>query len=185
MKRYGFLVSTMAVVALVFASLTVSPAAAGPEIRNYGPYHDGVSADSGTCGNTWATDTFNRYFRVFITPSPSGTYNVTEEFRAGAFETIAGHSPGACESGTDSGATVGDGVKGKFSGTLTIVVSNGTYNPDAKPGPGTTAASFVFEVFGSSATFDTPAFSFEYSTKNNGSWTNSSAGNSGDITGNP
>ena len=182
MKRYSFLVSAMAVVALLFASLTVSSAGAAPGMRNYGPFHS-VSPDSGTCGNNWATDTFNRFFRVSTVQNPNGTYNVTEEYRAGSFETIAGSSPGACESGSDSGATVGDGIKGKFSGTLTIIVSGGTYNADAKPGPGTTTASFVSDVFGTAATYDTPAFSFEYSTKNNGNWTNSSAGNSGDITG--
>ena len=182
MKRYSFLVSAMAVVALVFASLTVSSAGAAPGMRNYGPFQS-VSPDSGTCGNNWATDTFNRFFRVSTTPNTNGTYNVTEEYRAGSFETIAGSSPAACELGPDSGATVGDGIKGKFSGTLTIIVSGGTYNADAKPGPGTTTASFVSDVFGTAATYDTPAFSFEYSTKNNGSWTNSSAGNSGDISG--
>lgn len=185
MKRYGFLVSAMAVVALVFASLTVSSVGAAPDMRNYGPFHGAVSPDSGTCGNNWATDTFNRYFRVSTTQNTNGTYNVTEEYRAGTFETITGSSPGACESGSNSGATVADGVRGKFSGTLTIIVTGGTYNADAKPGPGTTTASFVSDVFGLTATYDTPAFSFEYSTKNNGSWTNSSAGNSGDITSTP
>ena len=33
------------------------------------------SPDSGTCGNDWAQDTFDRYFKV--TPGPSGTFRVS------------------------------------------------------------------------------------------------------------
>ena len=185
MKRYGFLVSAMAVVALVFASLNVSSAGAEPEIRNYGPYHDGTSPDSGTCGNTWATDTFNRFFRVFTTPSAPGTYTVIEEFRAGSFVTNDGPSPGACDPDNPLGGTVAEGITGKMSGTLTIIVSNGLYDPDANPGPNSTTSTFISAVFGSDAVIDTPVFSFRYFTPQNGSWINASTGNSGDITGTP
>jgi hypothetical protein len=171
------------VVIFTIAFLSISSlgsASAAPEIRQYGPFHGG-SLDSGTCGNDWATDKFNRYFTFSTTPNPDGTFTVLEEFRQGSFETIAGPSPNSCELGNN--ATVGAGIKGKFSGTFTIIVSGGTYNADAKPGHETTATSFVSEVFGTTATFVIPTFSLEYSTANNGSWTNSSSGNSGDISG--
>ena len=175
----------MAVVALVFASLTVSSAGTGPDMRNYGPFHAGTSPDSGTCGNDWATDTFNRYFRVSTTPNPNGTYTVSEEYRAGSFVTIAGSSPGACDSNGTPGGTVGAGITGKMSGTLTIIVTGGTYNAEANPGPDSTTSSFISDVFGSGATIGTPVFSFGYSTPHNGSWINANTGNSGDITGTP
>jgi len=177
-KPYSAMVVIFTIALLSISSL--GSASAAPDMREYGPFH-GVSADSGTCGNEWATDKFNRYFTVSTTPNLDGTYTVILEYRQAKFETIAGPSPGACDLGNN--ATVGAGIKGKFSGTFTIIVSGGTYNADAKPGPGTTAASFVPEVFGPTATFAVPAFSLEYSTANNGSWTNSSSGNSGDITG--
>jgi hypothetical protein len=180
MSRTKLYSAMVVIFTIALLSSSLGSTSAAPDIRQYGPFH-GVSPDSGTCGNVWANDKFNRYFTVSTTPNLDGTYTVTLEFRQGAFETIAGPSPGACELGTN--ATVGDGIKGKFSGTFTIIVSGGTYNADAKPGPGTTAASFVSDVFGTTATYVIPAFSLEYSTANNGSWINSSAGNAGDITG--
>jgi hypothetical protein len=187
MKRYGLFVWAMAVIALVFASLTVSSAA--PGVRNYGPFAGG-SVDSGTCGNSWANDTYNRFFKVLTEANPDGSYTVTEDFRQGSFVTIAGQSPGACEAGGNPNATVAAGVTGKFSGTFNIIVHAGVFNGAATPSDldhdgqiGTT--DFIGSVFGTSATYDFSQFNFQYSTKNNGSWTNSDTGNSGDITSNP
>jgi hypothetical protein len=107
----------------------------------------------------------------------------------GSFETVAGQSPGACEPGGNPTATVGAGVTGKLSGVFNITVSNGTFNPAARPADldgdgliGTT--DFIRSVFGTGATYDLQHFSFQYTTKNNGSWINSDAGNSDDISGN-
>ena len=186
MRTYRLLISAMAVFGLVFASLTVSSAA--PGVRHYGPF-DGSSLDSGTCGNNWANDSFNRSFKVVTDANPDGTYTVTEDFKQGTFETVAGQSPGACQSGGNPTATVGAGVTGQLSGAFTIIVSNGTFNPAARPadldGDGVISTTdFIGSVFGAGATNDIQHFSFQYTTKNNGSWTNSDAGNSGDITGN-
>ena len=52
-------------------------AAGAPEVRQYGPFHS-TSPDSGTCGNSWATDTFDRFFRVQPSPNADGTFSVTE-----------------------------------------------------------------------------------------------------------
>jgi len=186
MRRYRLLISALAVVGLVLGSLTVSSAA--PGVRNYGPFA-GSSLDSGTCGNNWANDTFNRFFKVVTDANPDGTYTVTEDFRQGSFETVAGQSPGACEPGGNPTATVGAGVTGKLSGVFNIIVSNGTFNPAARPADldgdgmiGTT--DFIGSVFGTGATYDFQHYSFQYTTKNHGSWINSDAGNSGDVSGN-
>ena|SRR5216683_5852508 len=81
------------------------------------------------------------------------------------------------------------GVTGKMHGSFNIIVSNGTYNPNAvcSSACGTTAG-FIATVFGAGATYDIPTFLFHYSAGNNGEWKNASdnrGGNHGDITGNP
>ena len=48
--------------------------------QHYGPYPSS-SPDSSTCGNAWATDTFNRVFTVRT--NPDGTFLVVEQFKAG------------------------------------------------------------------------------------------------------
>lgn len=50
--------------------------------QHYGPYASG-STDSGTCGNDWANDTFDRHFTVHS--NPDGTFTVIEQFKNGAF----------------------------------------------------------------------------------------------------
>src|SRR5215831_6999136 len=171
MRRYSFLISAVAVVALVFASITVSSAA--PGVRNYGPFAGG-SPDSGTCGNDWADDTYNRFFKVLVDKDANQDYIVTEDFRQGSFVTRPGSSPGACETvpfpGT--GTTVAEGVTGKLSGTFNIIVHNGNFDAaatitdfdnDGKIG----TADFIHSVFGEHATYDVPSFIFLYTTKNN------------------
>ncbi len=176
----------MATAVVAVASFALPVFAAGNTVH-YGPFA-GATPDSGTCGNNWANDTFDRFFSVNTTPNPDGTYNVTEEFKNGTFVTVAGKSPGACENGPDNGNTVGDGVTGTMHGTFNIVVSNGTYDPNAVCTQSTcgTTASFIQTVFGASATYDVPTFNFHYNADNNGDWKNASSdrgGNTGDITG--
>ena len=178
-KLYNAMVIALTMALMSISSL--SSASAAPGVRTYGPFAS-TSEDSGTCGNSWASDTFNRFFKVFTTQNADNTYTVIEDFRQGSFVTVLGQSPGACQPEGNPNGTVGEGVTGKFSGTFTVIVSNGTYNP-AAAAVGTSTLDFVHAVFGPSATFDVPSFSFEYSTKHNGSWINSDKGNSGDITG--
>ena len=175
---------TLTALAAVF--LCANLALSAPGVRNYGPFPSS-SPDSGTCGNDWATDTFDRFFKVNTSPNPNGTYTVVEDFKNGTFVTNAGPSPGGCE--TNPGGTVAAGVTGKMQGSFNIIVSNGTYNPNAVCTTlcGTTAG-FIATVFGPTATYDIPTYLFHYNARNNGEWKNASddrGGNHGDITGNP
>jgi len=78
--------------------------------QHYGPYTSG-SPDSGTCGNDWATDTFDRHFTVHS--NHDGTYTVVQQFKNGSFVTNEGPSPGSCDltDGSPPG-TVDQGVTG-------------------------------------------------------------------------
>ena len=176
---------------LLLAAFVVA-AISGPTPRIYGPFASG-STDSGTCGADWATDTFDRFFHVMTTPNADATYTVIEQFKRGTFTTLAAPSPGACDPRGIAGGTVPAGLTGEFQGKFTIIVSNGSYNPNADcysvtPSPCNTTAGFVHTVFGSSATYEVPSFLFNYNAGPNGDWKNASAdkgGNEGDITGTP
>ena len=174
----------------LFAVIALSLAAASPAAAataRYGPIAS-MSPDSGTCGNYWANDTFQRVFTVNNTTAASdGSYSVREDFVHGRFVTLAGKSPGACNSGTDNGGMVGVGVTGRMGGTFSIVVKGGTYHAIVctQANCGTTA-DFIASAFGATATYDIPSFFFRYVTRCNGVWVNASAdrgGNRGDITG--
>jgi hypothetical protein len=182
MKRWLSL--AISILALAVAPATVM---AGQDSVHFGPINSG-STDSGTCRPVWANDTYKRVFDAGTTAS-SGVYNVTESFIAGRFVTIAGSSPGACESGSNNGGTIADGVTGSFNGNFMIVVSNGTFDPNATCESGCdTTADFVATVYGAAATYAIPSFGFTYHA--NGpdlvqrEWQNASAdegGNVGDI----
>jgi hypothetical protein len=88
--------------------------------QHFGPYASG-SPDSGTCGNNWATDTFNRDFTV--RSEGSNTYTVVEQFKNGSFVTTAGPSPAACDlTYANHGTTILGGVTGSMHGYF--IVSN-------------------------------------------------------------
>src|SRR5262249_59900244 len=110
-------------IALVFTLLCLNLALGAPEVRHYGPFPS-TSPDSGTCGNDWAQDSFDRFFRVNTSPGPNGTFTVIEEFKKGTFVTVAGPSPGGCD--TNPGGTVQAGVTGKLEGSFVILVSGGS-----------------------------------------------------------
>lgn len=182
MKRWLSL--AVSILALAATPATVM---AGHDSVHFGPINSS-SPDSGTCRPVWANDTYKRLFDAATTPT-GGVYMATESFIDGRFVTIAGSSPGACESGTNTGGTIGDGVTGSFSGNFQVVVSNGTFNSNATCESGCdTTAGFVATVYGAAATYDVPSFMFTYHA--NGpdlvqrEWQNASAdegGNSGDI----
>ena len=54
----------------------------GNGTQHYGPYSSNWP-DSGTCGNDWATDTFDQHFTV--RRNPDGTFLVVEQFKDGSF----------------------------------------------------------------------------------------------------
>jgi hypothetical protein len=185
MKRWLSL--AISILALAVAPATVM---AGQDSAHFGPISSG-STDSSTCGGDWANDTFKRVFDVPTTPNADGSYSGTESFIAGHFVTIAGASPGACESGSNNGSMIEAGVTGSFHGSFGLIVRNGTFNSDASCDESicNSTAKFVAIVFGAAATFDTgPSFVFTYHA--NGPdlvqrmWQNASTdegGNSGDI----
>src|SRR5947209_6153951 len=156
----GLILVTTIVFALLGTNLVFSAGA----VKQYGPIPS-TSTDSGTCGNDWAKDTFDRHFKVNTSPNPDGTYTVVEEFKKGSFVTFAGPSPGACQSSIIPASFVGAGVTGSFEGSFTIVVTGGVFNPAAVCTTATcgTTVGFVATVFGAGATYDVPTFLFHYS----------------------
>src|SRR5688572_17782239 len=160
--------------------------------RRYGPYESG-SPDSGTCGNNWAEDEFDRVFTVRQT-DPT-TFTVVQQFKNGTFVTNAGASPGACQFDDNSSTLlVAGGLTGTMHGYFVISVTNaGTYNTDPEcvaAGPCTTAG-FIEHHFGPAAIFTVGTFFFHYAgydgTNNvlvEHQWKNASddrGGNQGDI----
>jgi hypothetical protein len=95
----------------------LNPTGATPT-QHYGPYASG-SPDSGSCGNNWAEDTYDRYFTV--RSNGDGTYTVVEQFKNGSFTTNSGPSPGACETTyTNHGTTITAGKTGSMHGYFII-----------------------------------------------------------------
>ena len=183
MKRWLSLAA--AVVALMATPILGT---ASQDSVHFGPINSG-SGDSGTCGPDWATDTYKRVFDASTTPNPDSTYTVTESFIAGRFVTVAGPSPNGCDAATGTGGTIGAGVTGSFNGTFQVVITGGTFNPDATCDTGCdTTKHFVATVYGAAATYDTPIFQFTYHANGPGliqrEWFNADAGqggNHGDI----
>ena len=130
-----------------------------------------VVPDNGTCGNQWATDTSTRKWSV--KKNKDGTFRVERKDK-GTFVTLAGQSPGACDTTGKHGHLVTAGIQGKFHGYLRGTVSNGTFNPNATCDAaciGNTPA-FIAAFFGSGAQFTCSLgyagckFNFEYSSPN-------------------
>jgi hypothetical protein len=86
--------------------------------QHYGPYSS-TSPDSGTCGNDWATDTFDRHFTVKT--NSDGSHVVVEQFKDGSFITNEGFSPGSCDitDGSPPG-TVNAAITGGMHGYFII-----------------------------------------------------------------
>jgi hypothetical protein len=169
--------------AILMVGLFASTAMANPNTFKSGPYASG-SADSGTCGNPWANDTYNTTFTVDLTTNTGGTYNVVEKYQ-GRFVTLDGRSPGGCETtDTNHGTSIVAGVSGKLSGTVTMVVT-GTFDPTASCADPCTRSTWVANFFGSGATWTEPGWSFQYNAPAKGllynQWTNAITGNLGDI----
>lgn len=164
--------------------------------KHYGPFPSS-SPDSGTCGNDWAEDTFDRFFTV--RQSGSNTYAVYEQFKNGTFVTNAGASPGACDLSDGYGpGLVSDGLTGTMHGYFIIDVTCPTAAPcftplatcGGSPDVCATTAGFIATFFGP-ATYEVGTYFFHY-TGNDGTnqalvvheWKNASCnrgGNHGDI----
>src|SRR5947209_20086487 len=85
----------IAIVAVAALTVALAMTANAWGSAHIGPYAS-TSPDEGTCGNTWAEDTFNRQYTVKTKPTTEGAYNVVEQFKKGTFTTLAGPSPAAC-----------------------------------------------------------------------------------------
>ena len=181
------------VLAILAMLATALPAAADDGERDqdgrvFGPFASS-SKDSGTCGNDWANDTFERVFTV--TRNADGSFTLREDFRDGEFVTIAGDSPGACETSSPHGTTIRAGVRGEFSGFLVgpVTGGTGTFEPAGGCPAPCTGTEFLAIHFGAGATWDTSTFRFRYEADDEDGlhfthWQNASpdqGGNRGDI----
>lgn len=150
-------------------------------------------ADSGTLGNVWAFDAYNRHIQLWQT-GPN-TFCAIVDYH-GQFTTVAGPSPQAA---TDTGGTVSAGVEGTFEGGYRALIT-GTLNPSPSYKtrgdlglfnyncdmsfncPGYVDWTQVYFTGGPSS-FNEVWWGWQYHGAKHGTWINSSDGNSGDITG--
>jgi hypothetical protein len=148
---------------LALTLFIMATAVAAPGTQHFGPFVDNTT-DGGSCGNSWANDSFERRYTVIS--NGGGNFTVREQDH-GTFVTIAGRSPGACETTPNHGATVTAGISGNIQGSADFTVSSATYTPsgcDANPSVCSTRTGFVNAVFpGAGGNFTFTAFNFEYS----------------------
>lgn len=138
--------------------------------------------DTGTCGNNWAKDTFDRYYSV--TQNKDGTYTLHVDVKAGTFITTAGASPASCQTEAIL-RNIPGGISGTMQGYLDARISEGTYNQNATCGQLNcqTTAGFISTFF-PGARYNITDYYFFYSTDHRGEWKNASesrGGNHGDI----
>jgi hypothetical protein len=173
----------------------------GASTQHYGPYSS-MSTDSGTCGNDWANDTFDRHFTVHR--NPDGTLTVIEQFKNGSFVTPASDSPptnfspGACQPAGPPQGTVNSGVVGDLHGYFIIPLPAGEMQTSfdsscvsGTPSAPCTTTDFINTHFTPACyptTCTVTTFFFHYSAGDQSlidhEWKNASAdrgGNSGDI----
>jgi len=158
----------------------------GTPTQHYGPFPS-TSPDSSTCGNNWATDAFDRHFTV--RNNGNGTYEVVEQFKNGAFVTMAGASPGGCD--TDVGGTIRAGVTGSLQGYEVITVTGTQSSQDSScvatmPTLPCTTAGFIQTHFAGGFTVGTYFFHYSAGDQSlfHGEWKNASCdrgGNQGDV----
>lgn len=172
------------------ASLSVTLAAEGQHPIKVGPVAIIGADDIGTCNNVWALDSFDKFYT--ITPNKDGTYNVQVNYKNGTFVTLAGKSPGACESSANNSNTVAAGVRGRthqeYNATVTATAP-ANQNPDCGANNDCTGSGdFLNAVFGA-GNWSRSDFSWtgHYEAGNNGVWFDTDVSwplnDRGDITG--
>lgn len=87
-----------------------------------------TTEDNGSCGTPWATDVLTRTYAVKA--NKDGTFTLRRTDR-GSFTTLAGRSPGACDTTGKHGETVRAGIKGKVVGYLVGTVKASSFNKNA------------------------------------------------------
>jgi len=113
-----------------------------------------TTTDGGSCPSTmWANDTETRKYSVKDNGDGTFTLRRTEK---GTFVTLAGQSPGACDTTGKHGAMVLAGIQGKFQGYLVGTVTAASFNPNAVCAPGADCSSrtgFITTYFAPGATY--------------------------------
>ena len=112
-----------------------------------------TTTDNGSCGNPWATDVDNRTY--YVRDNHNGTFRVWR-FDRGTFTTLAGQSPGACDTTGRHGQTVTAGITGWFGGYLVGTVTASSFNANATCAPGADCGSrsgFLATYFAPGATY--------------------------------
>lgn len=87
-----------------------------------------TTTDNGSCNSAWANDVITRTY--FVKDNGDGTFTLRRTDR-GTFTTLAGKSPGACDTSGRHGSTVRAGIKGKFVGYLVGTVTATAFNKKA------------------------------------------------------
>ena len=87
-----------------------------------------TTTDNGSCGAAWATDVVKRTY--VVKKNEDGSYRLTR-FDRGDFVTLAGVSPGACDTTGDHGKTIRAGVQGRLVGYIRGTVTGGTFDKNA------------------------------------------------------
>jgi hypothetical protein len=121
-----------------------------------------VALDTGSCNNDWATDTFDKHFR--LDNNGNGTYALKVDYLNGSFVSIGGaKAPGACNTGVDNGSTVAAGVTGsqtqQWGATLAVsaaMTAVQNEHPDCSANKCTNLTGFLTQVFGAANTVAHP-----------------------------
>jgi hypothetical protein len=156
-----FLLVGVALVTVAFASSFASAASTSNNGTDKYSFA-GASADGGSCGNSWANDTYTLDFS--IKQAAAGVYSVNVMYKNGSFVTIAGASPGACSTVNHHGSLVNGGINGKFQGWVSLTMTSATYNASGcVSNPSCTTRTGVLNALfpgGSSSNWN---WNFEYS----------------------
>ena len=121
--------------------------------QHYGPFPS-TSTDSGTCGNDWANDTFDRHFTIHH--ESNGTFTIIEQFKDGTFVTPASDSPpvnfspGGCQPTPPPQGMVNPLVAGSLHGYFVI--------PNVPGGSQTSTSPFCNALTNTNDNCDTTTF---------------------------
>jgi len=140
------------------------------------PVRDIIGADDiGTCNNTWAQVSFNKFYT--ITANHDGTFNLKVNYKDGTFVSNAGSSPGACESGSDNGNQIAADVTGKTHQeyNVTVTVLNSAIpdrTPDCAANSSCVGSGNVLDAVFGAGNWSRPDFSWQghYEAGRNGTW---------------
>jgi hypothetical protein len=160
MRRFALfgLNGMAAIVLTATAVLTGTVFASGTD--HLGPFA-GNSLDGGSCGNSWANDTYDLFATVH--DNNDGTFTVGVDYKDGSFTTLPGFSPGACSPSLHHGSFVLGGITGSFQGWVAGTVTAATYNPNGCDVPSvcTTRTTMIQALF-PGGSYDITSFNFEY-----------------------